>query len=496
MRSAALLSRDAWLALGVAALAALVRAAFTFRAPVFLEGDSQSYLLPAWDLINGGDFAPELRRAPGYPLFTGLVFAAFGSQLEVLAVVQHGLGVAASVLTYALARRWLSWQTSLIAALLVALSGPIIIYEHYVMSEALFGVLLTGAILVLVTAIQRDRLPLFALAGALLGLAALCRPVAQVLIVLVPLGIAAFLGFNRRGLVAGGVTVTVALLVLAPWALRNLASHGTVSSAGGLGRSLIARTVKYDEGFFNSEHVVRPGESPTDLKPAVRQIVYRKRNNVRKGRSVRPVTDAIVEELGLSPSQADGVMREVALEAIRDQPLYYLEGTAIMAGQILVGKDERLISHWRQRVDKDWDEQWESRLDRLLVGLTTGQQQGFNVADRIVSLFQPARFDVFLPFLALIGVLAAAANRASRVALIPAGTVLILVVVSAALDGPVARYRYPLDPLLAVCSASALALLPQAYSALAVRLGRLGGRGSVAGRTVLDAERPALEANR
>src|SRR5215217_5287660 len=88
-------------------VAMLIRWAFHFRAPVFLEGDSQSYLLPAWDLLHGEAFAPELRRAPIYPLFITGSFSLAGIQLEVLAAVQHLLGVVTVLLTYILARRWL-----------------------------------------------------------------------------------------------------------------------------------------------------------------------------------------------------------------------------------------------------------------------------------------------------------------------------------------------------------------------------------------------------
>jgi len=445
-------------------VAMLIRWAFHFRAPVFLEGDSQSYLLPAWDLLHGEAFAPELRRAPIYPLFIAGSFSLAGTQLEVLAAVQHLLGVVTVLLTYILARRWLGVLPSVFSAGLIAVSGPILIYERYVMSETLFGALLTATILTLVLAIQKNDLRWFAVSGVLLGIDALCRPVAQVLIGLVPLIVLALMGLNRRSLMAGAVTTVAMLVILAPWALRNMGSHGTVSSAGGLGRSLIARTVKYDEGFFDSEHIVRPGESPTEVKPAARQIVYRKRNNVRKGRSVRPVTDSIIEELHLTPGQADSVMREIAVEAILDQPNYYLIGTTQMIGQILVGRDEKLAGHWRQRADKDWDEQWETRLDPLITRVTPAQQLGYPVAEAVTSMVQPARLRELLPILALIGVILGLRDPKRRIILLPAAVTLTLVSLAAALDGPVPRYRYPVDPLIAVSIATLLPSLATAAS--------------------------------
>src|SRR5690349_19354650 len=110
-------------------VAIALRAVLLFRVPVFLEGDSQSYLLPAWDLVFGNSFSPELRRAPLYPMFIAGSFVLAGQQIEALAALQHLLGVVTTLLTYVLARRWLTPLPSLLAGLLIAISGPLLIYE-------------------------------------------------------------------------------------------------------------------------------------------------------------------------------------------------------------------------------------------------------------------------------------------------------------------------------------------------------------------------------
>ncbi|HYU18861.1 MAG TPA: hypothetical protein VEQ11_09210, partial [Chloroflexota bacterium] len=62
--------RSSFFGLAVVGLvAAAIRLAFLYRAPVFLTGDSQSHFLPGFDLARGLGFDPELRRTPGYPLF-------------------------------------------------------------------------------------------------------------------------------------------------------------------------------------------------------------------------------------------------------------------------------------------------------------------------------------------------------------------------------------------------------------------------------------------
>src|SRR5438094_4753635 len=77
----------------IAAVALVLRLAFDLRAPPFVTNDSLSYLLPGYDLIHTGGFAPLLKRPPLYPLFVGGLFGLFGDELRALTLVQHLLGV-------------------------------------------------------------------------------------------------------------------------------------------------------------------------------------------------------------------------------------------------------------------------------------------------------------------------------------------------------------------------------------------------------------------
>jgi 4-amino-4-deoxy-L-arabinose transferase-like glycosyltransferase len=492
------------LLLGLAlAVGLVVRWLFATRAPVFLEGDSQSYLLPGWDLAQGEGFSPELRRAPGYPLFIGAVLRLLGAELQALALVQHLLGLLAVGLTYLLGRRLFGRPAGLIAALLLALSGPQLIYERYLMSEALFGFVLTLAALLMVLALQpptadqaaahfspatrqsegeatagQARAPhgpsragwsvgFALLAGLTLGLAALVRPVAQAVLPLFLLALVLGLPRWRPALRAVAFALVGYALIALPWTLRNLAAHDTATTAGGLGRSLIARTVKYDSLFdwkwLSETYAERP-----DAESRARMLLYRKRGNIPNSRSVRPYQDALIEELGLSQGEADRAMRGVALEAIARRPLDYLGGSLLFSGQLLLGREERLQSHWKQRATKDWDEQWDDRLDALVEPLSPATLAGQELAATLTELFQPARFGWLLAPLVLAGCLAAW-RAPARPALLLAAVALLLAALSAFLDGPVPRYRYPLDPLLFILAAGGCVSLARA--GLAARRG-------------------------
>lgn len=469
-----------------------LRLALASWAPMFLEGDSQSYLLPGWELAQGQGFSPELRRAPAYPVFIAVVFRPLADDLQTLALAQHAVGLLTVLLAFLIGRRLFGWPAGLLAALLVAISGSQLIYERYLMTEALFGFTLTLAGLAMVWALQEDAvhstdspLPQGSgemrsrrhgqaapfLAGAAIGLAALTRPVAQVMLPLFLLALLLFLPRGRPTLKAVGLTLVGFALISGPWMIHNLVVHDALGASGGLGRSLIARTVKYDT-LFDWKWLSETYGGRDDLAARARMLLYRKRSNIPDSRSVRPYQDALTKELGLSQGRAEAIMREVALEAISRRPLEYLGGSLLFTGQILLGRDEPLQRHWRQRATKDWDEQWDDRLDFLVVPVTPYQTENQPRAAAVVELFQPSRLAWPLVVLAVIGSALAVRRGSSRPTLVLAAISLALVALSAFLDGPVPRYRYPVDPLIAVAAAGGAVGLARSLLTLALRNSR------------------------
>lgn len=438
----------------IGVVAALLRLAFLYRVPVILTGDSQSHYLPGYDLAFGNQFEPELRRPPGYALFAAGTIVLLGEELRSLVFVQHLLGVVTALLTYLLGRLTFGRAAGLLAGLLVALNGALILSGQSIMTETLFTALLVATLLGLLVAGRSGHWGWALLAGLGLGAAALTRPVAQALVLLVPL---AFLIYTRRPwpIVRGTMLVGLGCaLVLVPWMLRNLSEHGTLSAAGGLGRSLIARTIKYDEGFFDESRTAAAG----DLKGEVREFIRGKRNTIRNSRSVRSTQAGLMKEFGMSQAESDRWMRVVALEAIAEHPTYYAVGSLGMAWQIVLGKpkEDTYSERWVMRSDKDWVEQWESRIDHLLAPSTSAEQGGVETAQWLTELFQPAAQGPVLPVLAGVGLVLTVV--AARPAVLPGLAALGILLASAALDGPVPRYRYPLDPLIALFAAGALAM--------------------------------------
>jgi hypothetical protein len=126
-------------------------------------------------------------------------------------------------------------------------------------------------------------------------------------------------------------------IVVAPWMIRNLLVQGSFTVAGGMGEGIAVRTIRYDQRF--DFRATAPEQEP--LRSARR--IYR--DEAEDG-SAFELASRLRNELSVTPAVADGLMRQIALEAIRKQPMYFLSGTAGMFWDILAGRPARLRQDW------------------------------------------------------------------------------------------------------------------------------------------------------
>ncbi|MBX6389336.1 MAG: hypothetical protein IRZ08_10115 [Frankia sp.] len=241
--------------------AALRLAALYAYRPVFeFSGDSYAYLT----LSRLG--VPDPVRPAGYPLLLRLL-SETGTLLAV-PVTQHGLGLLLGVALYALlVHRQVHPVAAALAAAPVLLDAYQIVLEHFVMAETLFLVLLVAA---LVALLWSPRPPVWAcaLAGLLLGAAALVRTLGVVLAVLV----FGYLVVRRFGLASVGAFAALLAAPLVGYASWFHDYHGryalTAGDAGWLyGRvAPIARCELLDltaeERILCSQHLPRDRPGP------------------------------------------------------------------------------------------------------------------------------------------------------------------------------------------------------------------------------------------
>lgn len=436
---------DRWAVVVIIAVAAVIRMAFAPSAPPFLNPDSEGYYLPAHDLVAGRQFQPDLRRTPTYPLFIAAVIALLGEDLQTLVTVQHALiGPTTAVLAYLLGRLLTARLVALVAALLVAVCGTLLLYEHYVLTEALFTPLLLAVLVSVILAARRASIRWAVVGGVLLGAAILCRPAAQTLAPILAGALLLGSGTLRRRATLVALCGVSAAVVVVPWMAINQSRHGTFAVSGS-GRFLLARTVKNDPGGYSFESP--PGLVEDEVRAAARRIVQQEAARPVAGSSAQRLR----EELGLSEAETSRILSDLAVEAIRKRPAYYLSQSASFAWDILSGTPINIRREGREWKEIDWERRARPVLQRPVYRLDADRAQ------RLVSVYDPSRYGPLIPILFGAGLVLAAVGLAPRWLLLPGLAVTVLIAGSAALVGPVERYRVPLDPLLTLLSVQAVA---------------------------------------
>jgi 4-amino-4-deoxy-L-arabinose transferase-like glycosyltransferase len=439
----------------VLVVAAIVRGAFLYRAPIFATGDSEGYLAPGYALARGVEFDLNSKRTPGYPWLVAFAIVAGGEDLRSLVFLQHVLGVVTAGLTFALGRlaftpARVGRSVGLVAGLLIALNGGLILSEHSVMTEALFVPLVVGTLTALVAALRTGSLALFGLAGLLLGLATLTRPVAQILVPIIPLAALLVSRSWRPTLLRTGVALAGFALMMAPWVVRSAIEQDS-AGVGSLGQSLIGRTARHDRGAYTYyDPALHAGEPAERVK--ARQILQQAANSGSSGKSVHT---RLRKELNLSPAEADRLMRTLAIEAILRQPGYYAAGTVQRFVRMADGSVEQVRDF--RNVANTARDRWEDEPSaHLLQPPTPAEQRAEPFASALVSLWQPGYVGPLLPLLALLGTVLALVRPAWRPAVALGLASFALLFISAALVGNVSRYRYPVDTFMAVLAVGAV----------------------------------------
>lgn len=450
--------------------------------PIFLTTDSLTYALPAQHLATGQGFDLSLRRTPGYPLLLGTLWSLFGVSFQPVVYLQHLLGVATAGLTWLLGRISINRVVALLGGLLVALSGPQIIYEHYAMTEALFTFELIASLVALAMALQHGRTRRWVVVGLLFGLCALTRPIGQIFPLLAPLAVLLQGGGRAAVRPAGRAAVLVAIgfaVIVLPWMGRNQLVGGELTGSAALGKTLFGRITRHDDGLrFDLPPAGRPETDP--LRARARAVARQAAQDDTSRGSL--VHERLIREFGYTEAQAYNVMRDVALEVLLAQPLYYLQSSLRGTVELFRGQEEPLRLHLQRlavdRLRRDWQQRPE--LAGLLPPPVPPEVRWLRLerASWLVRLWEPSS-DQVAPALGLLFLVGTAAlwlrpgwRRARPLPLLVIGVLLL----SAFLDGPVPRFRYPLDPAIGLLASAGLVAL--------VQLGRrmLAGRRVALGR--------------
>jgi 4-amino-4-deoxy-L-arabinose transferase-like glycosyltransferase len=194
---------------------------FYYHGLANLLGEGRGFVHPVYFAEDGTEVATA-EHPPLWPLLLGAASALGGEGFTAHRLTGCVVGSLAIVPIGLLARRVAGEGAGLAAAGIAALYPTLVASDGSLMSESLYGLLIAGALLAAFELAERPRARTAAALGALLGLAALTRAEALLLLALLALPVALL---GRRP--AGGWAARLALvcaaaaLVIAPWTTRN-----------------------------------------------------------------------------------------------------------------------------------------------------------------------------------------------------------------------------------------------------------------------------------
>ncbi|MBL8862770.1 MAG: glycosyltransferase family 39 protein [Planctomycetes bacterium] len=139
--------------------------------------DALYHLEWARALVRGEDYAPgPFFRAPGYPWFLAALTFLCGEGLLGPRLVQAAVGAGSCALVYALGSALFDRRAGLLAAAITALYGMLVYFDGELLLPVLEVPTTLAAVLCAVRAGDRPTAGRLALAGLLLGVAAIVRP--------------------------------------------------------------------------------------------------------------------------------------------------------------------------------------------------------------------------------------------------------------------------------------------------------------------------------
>lgn len=299
-----------------AVAALLVRFPFLFGRHSPPPGDDAFVFLNLADgLTHGKGFQGHHFWTPGYPAFEAALRVLPRRWEDAIVISQHMLGVGVAVAVLLLAWRWFGRAVALMAASLVAFTPILVIHEHTLLPDFLFGTIVLAGAAVLAEAVRRERPPLrlLVLVGVLFGAATWVKPAGQFLLFAAPPALLFATRDWRRSL-KGSLVVALALVAtVSPWIVRNAIDFNLVQMSDQGDRTLFYRvfgvgelpipTDSADGRFVAAAYARTPGQYPAAREHAV--------------------NEALKHERGKDEDGAGKLERELALTAIARHPLDY-----------------------------------------------------------------------------------------------------------------------------------------------------------------------------
>jgi len=260
------------------------------------QPDSGGYDRPAVNLVehhvysssDNPPFEPYAYSAPVYSVFLAFVYTILGHHPPMAILFQIAINLVTLYVTYRIGMTLFNRPVGIMAAGALAVDIGQVLYSNQLLTETLFTLLLSLSIYSLLRFLEKERTGNGILTGIFMGLAALCRPIALYLpILLVVVFLIRFREDLLRGFRRYVLMICCFMLVLMPWLARNYHLFGVLQLNSSQGDTFLFYNVAYlrarVEGVTFSEareelkQEVQGEVEKRNLNPMEKSVLYQRR---------------------------------------------------------------------------------------------------------------------------------------------------------------------------------------------------------------------------
>lgn len=271
-----------------------------------------------------------LLRPPLYPLLLSGIYSLFGVHLEIVQLIHIILSTLTCLIVFIIAREIYNKKVALVSSVIFAFNPLIFWHIPRLYNENLFIFILAFSMLYIVKLFQKLSFKTSMIAGALIGIASLCKGQMFILpFFLLPGLFYTFPEMRGKVLKCFFTLFFMMIVIISPWTLRNYhITHKFVPVQCGLGVHFLRGNVssKYNFGLKNNSHA-----------EAMRIAFEKERNYIERysSKTNRKPNEMEVNEL----------FNKLSIESVKNEPIEFIKKifTGILAYWYLGGSQFKSV---------------------------------------------------------------------------------------------------------------------------------------------------------
>ncbi|NOT10844.1 MAG: phospholipid carrier-dependent glycosyltransferase [Methylococcaceae bacterium] len=219
-----------------------------------LVDDATGYHRLANCLVDHFSFCGDTFRTPGYPFFMAIFYALFGAKPWLVLFAQIFADLVSVFFVFRIGEMVFSRRVAIIAAIFFAIDPNSIFTSASLLSDSLFVTFLLASLNFYLRGLKQGEGRGFLIAGVLLALAALVRPIAQYYFLILLFFTLPWPTRNLKTRLKWGLVFALAFTVtVSPWLYRNYSLYDKVKLSSVQGEVLLFWQVAYTRGWETNQ---------------------------------------------------------------------------------------------------------------------------------------------------------------------------------------------------------------------------------------------------